>query len=101
MFNTPDDIKIYGDMLDRFSNMSKSLASILYALGYDDEKTEIIVGEGHYNTLQDRSSGYIRYARHIARPLRGLFGAFVLLHIPEMALLGDYQSILVKKVILL
>ena len=84
-FNTPAEIEKYGSMIQGFSNLGKNLARALDELGFPENRIIEVAGEGHYNTLQDKKLGFIRYAKHVASPLRGLFGAFVLMHIPEMA----------------
>ncbi len=91
IFDTPDSIRFYGrEIIDKFSVMAKSLASTLQNFSLSKEQIELVVGRGKYNNIDEAKSDYIIYgpekALAASHDESGLFGAFPIIHFPELKL---------------
>lgn len=90
-FDTPDSISYYGrEIINKFIITAKTLASALNHFGLSKEEIELIVGRGKYNNINEARSDYIIYGPEkslaASHDESGLFGAFPIIHFPELKL---------------
>lgn len=89
-FSDPQSIHAYGRMVEGFNRAMKAVPKALDAANVNAGWAEPIAGEGPYNALKAEEGNYVRYGAQETAAGRGvsqgMFGAFGILHLPELQL---------------
>ncbi len=101
VYTIPDNIFSYGRAIGDFSDATKKLVGHLRYDHYTDDEIAMLVGHSPYNGMemsgnQQAVEGPKEYQAGLRMPHTGLFGAFFLLHVPEMQLAKQLPGILGK-----
>lgn len=99
-FPYPQSIHAYGRMVEGFNRAMKAVPTALSAADIDSGWAKPIAGEGPYNALDTQDEGYVRYGKAESDAGRGvsqgMFGAFGIIHLPELQL-SKYAPLLAGK----
>lgn len=100
-FEEPEQIKRYGRMIQGFNRSMKAYAAMMQAAEVPEAQVLPIAGKGPYNGLPAKNRDYIYYGKELSDAARhdseGLFGAFGLIHLPEVQMYYHAPKLLAKQ----